>query len=333
MYARRRYAGIALDPPDFNPGSWIGAGKALYIEETGTFLLTARPRTAKNDARGYAANIYESDNGFDFSLIYSVTKENAAELSHEKIHSIEGTQLLRNPLNGRWHFFLSVDTGTEFAWGGVKWETLLLTASNLGGPWSSEGLVLLNDKPYDEHQARDATIDIVDGRWVCLYKAKDANRDERPALAISVDGSNWEKLGPLTVDGSDHVGFINGSMFATSSGTMFLGVESRLDDSRSRKDNVVYADEFGVGHGGGPPARFVAYLLDHRSLNLETVFDTRWHPLSPYEHKDHPLLGYSSTVFDRKNNRYLMYVEALDPDLSEAIGINSTVERLLVYEI
>ena len=333
LYANRRYRGIAIDPPDFNPGSWIGAGKALYIEESCSFLLTARPRTAKDGARGYAANIYRSENGIDFALLYSVTKEAVAEMSQMQIHSIEGTQLLRNPLNRGWHLFLSVDTGTEFAWGGVKWETLLLTATNLEGPWASEGLVLRNDRPYDAHQARDSSIDIIDGRWLCLYKAKDANRDERPALAKSADGLQWEKLGTLTVDGLDHVGFINGSMFPTSSGTLIIGVESRLDDSRSRKANVVYADDFGVGHGGGPPARFVAYLLDYRSMNLETVFDTPWEPLSPFEHEDHPLLGYSSTVFDSKNQRYLMYLEALDPEYTEAIGINSTVERLLVYEM
>lgn len=332
LYAGRSFLGIALDPPNYNPGSWIGAGKALYLEDTGTILLTARPRIAADDARGYAANIYSSKNGVDFALIGSVTKELAAELSGEKIHSIEGTQLLRDPLTGRWHFFISVDTGAEFAWGGVKWETLLLTSFNLEGPWRPEGLVLRNDKQYDEHQARDSTIDIVDGRWLCLYKAKDANRDERPALAVSRDGVLWDKKGPLTVDGEDHVCFINGGMFATSSGTMFIGIESRLDDSRSRRTNVVYADEFGIGHGGGPPARFVAYLLDIRSMNLETVFNTQWQPLSQYEHDEHPLLGYSSTIFDRKNQRFLIYVEALDPELTEAIGINSTVERLLVYE-
>ena len=78
---------------------------------------------------------------------------------------------------------------------------------------------------------------------------------------------------------------------------------------------------------------FAAYRLDAKKRNLETVFKAPWTPLSPYEHHEHPLLGYSSLVFDPMKNRMLVYVEAIDPKLSRAIGLNETVERLLVYEI
>lgn len=331
IYANRRFAGIALDPPDFKPGSWIGAGKAIYVPG-GEFLLTARPRTAAEGVRGFAANIYASRNGIDFRMVAGLTKETASEVSGVALHSIEGTQLLKSPETGLWHFYLSVDTGGEFVWGGVKWETLLLTAASLDGPWRSHGLVLKNDAEYDAAQARDSTIDIVDGRWLCLYKAKDANRDERPALAVSTDGVKWTKKGPLTIDGTEFVGFLNGTIFAGAGGPIFVGVRTRLDDSRQKKDGVVYADEHGIGHGGGPPVRFVAYRLDESARDLVTIYDTEWTPLSPFEHREHSLLGYSTIVFDPLRRRYLTYVEAIDPELTEAIGINSTVERLLVYE-
>ena len=333
FYSSRRFVGVALEPPEYEPGSWTGAGKVLYLPDTEEFLLTTRPRTARDDARGYAAEIHRSRDGVEYSLLSSVTKETAAEAAQMQIHSIEGTQLLKDPATGDYHFYLSVDTGDSFAWGGVKWETLLLTGKSLMGPWVSKGLVLRNDRPFDVQQARDSSIEIIDGRWICIYKARDGNRFERPALALSRDGIEWEKRGPLTVDGEDRVGFINGTMFPTASGIMMLGLETRLDDSREKKAGVVYADEYGIGHGGGPPARFVAYLLREERGDLETVFSTEWQPSSPYEHREHPLLGYSTTVFDPKRQRYLMYVEAIDPELSPAVGINSTVERLLVYEI
>jgi hypothetical protein len=224
-----------------------------------------------------------------------------------------------------------VDTGPEFVWGGIQWETMLLTSESLKGPWRSEGVVLHNDEDYDSHQARDSTIDIIDGEWVCLYKAKDSSRCERPALATSTDGIVFRKHGPLTIDGSDRLAFLSGSLFPGSSGPQFMGTETQLVDSRNRHDNVVYADEHGIGHGGGVPY-FAAYRVNRASLDLETVYRHRWIPLPGHEHGEHPILGYSSVLFDHVRNRFLMYVEAIDPRLSKAIGINETVERLLVYE-
>lgn len=333
LFRSRRFLGVALDPPDYNPGSWIGAGKAWFDPGDELFYLTARPRTAADDVRGYAARIFTSKNGVDFGIAGDLTIETVNTLADTRVHSIEGTQLLRDPATGRWYFYLSVDTGDSFVWGGVQWETMIFSAHQLEGPWSYEGFALRNGTDIDAHQARDATIDIVDGRWLCLYKAKDANRDERPALAVSRDGLSWEKRGKVSIDGADAVCFLNGSMFATASGPMFLGVKTRLDDSRERKTEVVYADEHGIGHGGGPRPMFAAYRFDESTMNLETVFEAPWFGMSDYEHAEHPLLGYSSMAYDAANNRFLCYLEALDPELTEAIGINSTVERVVVYEM
>lgn len=332
IFANRRFKCVALDPPNFNPGSWIGAGKAVFDNETGEFLLTARPRKAVEKARGFAANIYRSRDGEKFELVASVSKEQVSEQSGLKIHSIEGTQLLKDPFSGKWHFYLSVDSGSEFVWGGLYWETLLLIASDIKGPWQQHGIVLKNDQEYDSHQARDATIDIVDGRWLCLYKAVDDNRRERPALATSCDGISWKKCGPLTIDGTDQLVFLSGSIFASSHGPLFIGLETKLEDSRSTHNNVTYADKYGIGHGGGPPSTFVAYNLDYRNLNLEPIFRAQWESQSEYENKAHPLLGYASLVYDTLRNRILMYVEAIDGRLTRQVGLNETVERVLMYE-
>jgi len=40
-----------------------------------------------------------------------------------------------------------------------------------------------------------------------------------------------------------------------------------------------------------------------------------------------------STVFDPAEHRLLLYLEAIDPNLSRGVGLNVTVERLLVYEV
>ena len=321
---------IVLDPPDFNPGSWIGAGKAIFDGQTGRFLLAARPRKAAGDARGYAANLYQSGDGERFQLVSSIGKEDLSEMSKLHIHSVEGTQLLRDPYSGKWHLYLSVDIGATFVWGGLQWQTLLLTAEDIQGPWESNGLVLRNDQPFEELQARDSTIDIIDGRWFCLYKAMAADRWKLPALATSADGVTWEKRGPLTIDGETPFAFLSGTLFAGTNGPLFMGIE-RLGDDRAPRE-VTYADEHHIGHGTGPAPSFVAYSLDYRNMNLELVFRERWTPLSEYEREDQPLLGYSSLVYDPFRNRILTYVEAIDKALTRQMGLNETVERLLLYE-
>jgi hypothetical protein len=332
IYANRSFAGVALEPPNFEPGSWIGAGKALYDTERQEFLLTARPRKAEGDVRGFAANIYHSRDGLSYDLLTSLSKEAASEVSGLTIHSIEGTQLMKSPLSGKWHFYISVDTGADFVWGGLYWETLLLVADELEGPWNSEGIVVNNGGTYDANQARDSSIEIVDGRWLCIYKAIDAERRERPALATSVDGIEWRKQGVFKTDGEDRTHFVSGSIFSGASGPVFMGLEIQLSDSRDDRDDVVYADDGKIGHGGGNP-HFVSYLVDVKDLNLETLFRAPWTALSEYEHERHPCLGYSSLVFDPTKSRILMYIEALDPKLTRAIGLNETVERQLVYEV
>ncbi len=331
IFANRRFLGVALDPPDFEPGSWIGAGAALFDPVQDCFLLTARPRKAAGGVRGYCANVYRSGDGEQFELACSVSTEDVARQSDLRIDSIEGTQLQKDPLTGCWHFYLSVNTEKEFVWGGLHWETLLLTAPDPEGPWRSQGIVLPTGEDFDAHQARDSAIGVVDGRWLCLYKARDQDQTLRPALAISRDGVAWRKLGPLTMDGEDRHVFLNGTFFASSSGPLFIGLE-KADPTEEQKAAEELADEHGVTHGGGPRRNFIACALDRRRANLEVIYRTPWEPGSQYEHPEHPLLGYSSLTFDPKRNRMLIYVEAIDPELSEHMGLNGTVERLLVYE-
>ena len=92
IYSKRRFTGIALDPPDMNPGSWIGAGKAVFDRDTETFLLTARPRKAAGDVRGYEANVYSSPDGIHFDYLCGITKEEVFQKSGSRVFSIEGTQ-------------------------------------------------------------------------------------------------------------------------------------------------------------------------------------------------------------------------------------------------
>lgn len=330
IFKNREFKGVAIDPPDFVPGSWCGAGKAIYDNQRDEYLLTSRPRLSKNNVRGFAAEIYASKDGIsNFELVTRLTKEKVIEISGIENHSIEGTQLLRDPMTNKWYFYLSIDIGKDFVWGGLRWETILLTADTLNGPWKSEGVVLKNGDSYDAHQARDSSIDIIDGRYYSIYKAKDKENKRRPALATSTDGINWKKHGALKIDGKDELAFLSGSLFHGTTGIIFLGAE--MIEQKDPKVVHEDADKHAVRHGSSM-VHFCAYNVEVKNLNLDPIIRTEWEPSSPYEHEAHPLLGYSTSMIDPKKDRILMYVEVVDKKHTGKMGLNETVERVLVYE-
>jgi len=93
IFSGRRFRRVLLDPPNFNPGSWCGAGKLWIDREGEEYLLTSRPREG-GLRRGYAVDIYRSGNGEDFNLAASITKEELGGICGKEVHSIEGQQLL-----------------------------------------------------------------------------------------------------------------------------------------------------------------------------------------------------------------------------------------------
>jgi len=307
ILSKRIFRKVVFDPPDFNPGSWRGAGKALVDLENKTFWLTTRPRKA-HPVRGYAVEIYESRDGENYSLVTSLNKETVGSMADITIQSIEGQQILKDPSTGKYHLYLAVDTSPP------GWDTLLLTAEDPRGPWEAHGIALKRGTEYDSREARDATIDIIDGKYFALYKANDGKR-VRMALATSGDGINWEKHGLLRLNGLEQPSYLLlcGKMFAGSLGPVFMGLENRV-----------------VVKGAAVTDTFVAYTLNHRKLNLERIFAARWEPMSPYERKDFPIHSYMDMVYDPFRDRILIYVEAIDP---QDVGLNQEVDRVLLYEV
>jgi hypothetical protein len=322
IFTRRRFRRVLLNPPCFDAGSWCGAGKLWIDEENGEYWLTSRPRMAF-EKRGYAVEIYRSRDGENYGLVTWLTKEELSVLAGKNVQSIENQQLLRDPLTSRYHLYLSVDVAESNVAGDErrifesKWETFLLTAEDPAGPWEPLGFTIKGDVDYDTGEARDCTIDIVDGRYLCLYKARRAGANVvHTALAVSSDGKNWVKLGIPTVNGEHQPDYflLNGSIHAGSSGPIFIGAET-----------------LEVVNGAALTKHFVSYLIDYRSLNLERIFKAEWKPGSKYEHPKYPVHTYCNVVYDPPNDRWLILIEAVDPVLSREPGLNSEVDRLLLY--
>jgi len=322
VFGGRRFRRVLLNPPNLRPGSWCGAGKLWISKEDGEYWLTSRPREGE-EKRGYAVEIYQSIDGENYSLVSWISKEELSEISGVRVHSIENQQFVRDPVTGRYFLYLSVDVAKENIAGRPektyesKWETYLISAEDPAGPWRREGFVIRGDADYDSGEARDATIDIVDGRYLCLYKARKAGTSiTHTALALSSDGRNWVKLGEPKVDGRVQPDYflLNGSISAGCAGPIFVG---------SKTTDVV--------KGAALTKDFAAYVIDYRRLNLETIFSARWLPGSRYEHQEYPIHTYMNVVYDPLRDRWLTWIEAVDPICSKEPGLNLEVDRVLLY--
>ena len=329
----RVFEKVALDPPDFEPGSWVGAGNAFFDDESGALWLTARwKRTSeKGFSWDSAVQLLRSSNGGEFQCVTTLHRRDLAELlEDDEVRGVEGQQILRDPKTGKVHLYLAIHRE------GRGWDTALLTSDHPAGPWQSRGTVIPLGNDYDTLDARDAVISIIDGKYIALYKAASGRRvdgwegrkapekqsGQRPrvnvALATSSDGIEWKKHGLLEINGKpqpDNL-LLSGNIVATEAGPLFFGIESR-----TVIDGTTCGDTFS------------AYLIDRENMNLSSVFQGRWEPLSPYERVDYPIHSYMDAVVDPFNERLLLFVEAIDPDLSEGIGIDKEVDRLLLYSV
>lgn len=103
-------------------------------------------------------------------------------------------------------------------------------------------------------------------------------------MAVSSDGKNWVKLGVPTVDGKSQPDFfpLSVSIIPGSTSLVFMGTKT-LD----------------VIRGNAPTKHFVAYSIDLARLNLETIFESVWIPLSRFEHNEYPIHTYAQAVFDK----------------------------------
>ncbi|MEM2514531.1 MAG: hypothetical protein QXU81_09505 [Candidatus Bathyarchaeia archaeon] len=314
IFSRRKFRKILLNPPRFEPGYWCGAGKIWFDIWDEEYWLTSRPR-AGAELRGYAIEVYRSQGGENYSLVCCMSKEELSSICGRTVHSIEGTQILRDPLTGRYLLYISVDVSEKDAAG--RWETYLMSADDPSGPWLGEDFVLKGDKDYDSGEARDPTIDIIDGRYICLYKARSTETGiVHTALAISRDGRNWIKLGVPTIDGREQPNYLllYGSIIGGCTGPIFIGSVTRE-----------------VVKGAALTDTFASYTVDYRRLNLETIFESRWKPGSIYEHPKYPIHTYVGVVFDHTENRWLTWIEAVDPTTSREPGLNLEVDRVLLY--
>ncbi len=308
--AAKQFRKVLLDPPSFEPGSWIGAGRVFHDSIYGEYLLAVRPRE-RPPKRAYEVRVYTGRDGENFTHRSTITREEISEHLGVKVASVEGTTILRDPYTLQLHLYISVEAE------GV-WETVLYTSDDPAGPWAPYGYTLRAGEPYDSLEARDPIIDIVDGVYTMLYKAHGTDGKVHTALAVSHDGKHWKKLGVPTIDGNPQPDYyqLTGTIIPGTRGPIAIGLARRY-----------------VVDGCGLARHLEAYLIHYDKPMLETLASVQWRPRSPYERKDYPTHGYSTLTHDPDHNRLLLHIEALDPHYTEKPGWRTQVDRWLLYEI
>lgn len=152
-------------------------------------------------------------------------------------------------------------------------------------------------------------------RYVCLSR-KAGTGEVHTALALSGDGKNWVKLGIPTIDGGPQPDYflLNGSIRPGSAGPVFVGTKT-----------------VEVVNGAALTKHFASYTIDYRHLNLESIFTAEWKPGSRYGHPEYPIHTYCNVVYDPLNGKWLTLIEAVDPIHSEELGLDTEVDRVLLY--
>ncbi|MFP3195274.1 MAG: hypothetical protein RXQ74_00200 [Caldivirga sp.] len=312
IFRLRRFVGVVQDPPSFEPGSWRGAGDLLIDPVNREYWLTSRPRVA--GPRGTGVEVWYSSNGEQYTLVSFLPKEEVAKMAGTNVLSIENNQLIQDPLTGKYHLYMSLDVGG-------RWETFLVTSDDPRGPWSPVGFVIRTDRDYDSAEARDCTINVIDGRYIALCKA--VRQGDHPhaytELLTSKDGVNWVKLGLPTIDGKPQrpmpdAFLLNGDIVPSAYGPMFIGTVTTF------------------AHNAHITKYFGAYVIDLKGVNLEEVFMAEWKPGSMYEHPEYPIHTYCNVVKDPFTNEWRILIEAIDPRYTKEIGVNTEVDRVLQYK-
>jgi hypothetical protein len=75
-----------------------------------------------------------------------------------------------------------------------------------------------------------------------------------------------------------------------------------------------------------------AYVIDLKGNNLEEIFRGEWRKSSPFEREDFPIHTYCNVIWDQRVGKWRILVEAIDPVHTREIGVNTEVDRVLLYE-
>jgi hypothetical protein len=188
-----------LSPEGRGEGFWIGAPTIIYDENLEKYFLYVRvrnPRPEKgkvkpeDNYRGYKCQIYESDDGNNFKLIWEMRKQEIGARSIEKAAMIK--------INDEFHLFLSYEsTGFIHRWKIVR------QCANHPSEFKPENFedVNWNVPLFCRFSIKDPTIKQFDNR---IYLYIDYLRLKKPwvttGVLVSEDGYKFDWCGDVFIN-------------------------------------------------------------------------------------------------------------------------------------
>jgi len=176
-------------------GYWVGAPTIYYELEKKIFWLCYRWRNPTD--RGHTAVIAKSTDGINFTDVWSKTK---ADFGAD-IDSIERASLIKNPLTGKYQYFICLDTAT------LPFKIYKLADADDPTLFDPTTYTLVIDVgasgEWDDAHVKDPKVFSVAGRLFMLYCGHDGT-SEQGGIAYSIDGETWTKYAnnPINIRGA-----------------------------------------------------------------------------------------------------------------------------------
>jgi len=166
-------------------GYWVGAPHVFYDIETEKFYLCYRRRNP--DERGHTAYIAESKDGVNFTDIWSAAKTDFISTAT----SLERASLLRNPITGKWQYFITISTSPGFA----IYKLADADSPDLLDPATTiKVLDHGTSGKWDETEVKDPVVFSIGGYLFMLYEGFSSTTGKRQTgLAYSINGESWTK--------------------------------------------------------------------------------------------------------------------------------------------
>lgn len=191
-----------FNPEGKGPGFWIGAPTIIWDKETNKYFLYVRVRNPRPEDgkvkpddtyRGYKCQIYESDDGIDFNLVWEMRKHEIGARSMEQAALIK--------IEGKFHIILSYESPGTIP----RWKIVKQTA-NHPSEFTPQGFEKMNwNVPFFcKFSIKDPIIKEFNNKY---YLFIDYIRLKKPwtttGILVSTDGDKFEWLGEVFTNSKD----------------------------------------------------------------------------------------------------------------------------------
>lgn len=230
----------AIEAPGVGYGFWAGAPSIDYSRDDG-YALYYRLRRPRSQGRGGECGIARSEDGDNFTSVWSCTKEDIGA------KSIEKGAVVRLP-NGRWRLYLSYEVAENYDRNPATWRVDMAEADSIDNLDPESFRTVLDPGQYGLGFIKDPTVSIVGGQTL-LYASVGLPQSQMPR---SSDFAPYPRGHAMLFTSHDGLQFSPGRLVMSRP-------EDAWDGRQQRITGVVHHGAGWWAFYDGARARFEAY--------------------------------------------------------------------------